>query len=235
RRDGVAAARLGHGDDHDRTSQPVARRRRPGPRVARRPVPTGRPTIRRQVIMQPSSRRRRWVLIETGGNQRYIFGSSRLRHVVGASQLVHEVGTGWVPEAVDACGLSDDTVVMTASGKALLLVDSREAGRAVVREVTRRALREAPGLRVTGVVGPEFDPQAPMAHERARAETYGQMPLVRAARPSLQNRDRVFPWHELCRYSGQPAACRERYGGDEPPVPTAAAMLARSRARDRAY
>lgn len=185
--------------------------------------------------MQPSSRRRRWVLIETGGNQRYIFGSSRLRHVVGASQLVHEVGTGWVPEAVDACGLSDDTVVMTASGKALLLVDSREAGRAVVREVTRRALREAPGLRVTGVVGPEFDPQAPMAHERARAETYGQMPLVRAARPSLQNRDRVFPWHELCRYSGQPAACREPYGGDEPPVPTAAAMLARSQARNRAY
>src|SRR5690606_16238863 len=148
------------------------------------------------VIMQRSSRRRHWVLIETGGNQRYIFGSSRLRHVVGASQLVHEVGTCWVPEAVAACGLPDGTVVMTASGKALLLVDSREAGKAVVRTVTRRALRDAPGLRVTGVVGPEFDSQAPLEHERARAETYQQMARVRAARPSLQVRGRVLPWHE---------------------------------------
>src|SRR5690606_27724730 len=98
-----------------------------------------------------------------------------------------------------------------------------------------RALQDAPGLRVTGVVGPEFDPQAPMEHERARAETYQQMARVRAARPSLQVRDRVFPWHELCRYSGQPAAGRELYGGGEPPVPTAAAMLARSQARHRAY
>lgn len=176
---------------------------------------------------------RRWVLIETGGNQRYIFGSNRLRHVVGASQLVHEVGTGWVPEVVARLGLPAETVVMTASGKALLLVDSAEAGRAVIRKVTGRALTEAPGLRVTGVVGPPFDPADDAAHEDARVKTYALNAQVRAARPDPLVRDRVFPWHRLCRDTGQPAERLERYGSDEP-VPASAGVLARSRARDRA-
>ncbi len=175
-----------------------------------------------------------WVLIETGGNQRYIFSSNRLRHVVGASQLVHEVGTVWVAEAVERCGLPRDTVVMSASGKALLLVSSATAGRVVVRDVTTRALREAPGLRVTGVVGPAFDPTDDGAHELARADTYALHRRVRAARPDPLQRDRIFPWHRLCRDSGQPAAGEEVYG-DEPPVPASAAVLARSQARDRAW
>jgi len=181
---------------------------------------------------QPAASRH-WVLIETGGNQRYIFGSNRLRHVVGASHLVHEVGTGWVPEAVGRLGLPEDTIVMTASGKALLLVDSADAGRAVIREVTRRALAEAPGLQVTGVVGPAFDPADDGAHEPARAETYAWHAKVRAARPDELVRDRVFPWHRLCRDSGQPAACEEVYSTEER-VPAAAGMLARSWVRGRA-
>lgn len=177
--------------------------------------------------------RRHWVLIETGGNQRYIFGSNRLRHVVGASQLVHEVGTEWVVEAAERHGPAAE-VVMTASGKALLLADSAEAGRAVIREVTTRALTEAPGLRVTGAVGPPFAPADDAAHEPARAETYQRHATVRAARPDPLARDRVFPWHRLCRDSGQPAAVEETYGEDEQDVPTSAGMLARSRARGRA-
>lgn len=175
---------------------------------------------------------RRWVLIETGGNQRYIFGSNRMRHVVGASQLVHEVGTEWVPAAANGLGPAAQ-VVMTASGKALLLVDSTETGQAVIREVTRRALAEAPGLRVTGVVGRAFDPSDDSAHEPARADTYRLHAEVRAARPDLLVRDRVFPWHRLCRDSGQPAAGEELYGDDER-ASASAGVLARSRARGRA-
>ncbi|KXK58952.1 hypothetical protein AWW66_26910 [Micromonospora rosaria] len=177
---------------------------------------------------------RHWVLIETGGNQAYIFGSNRLRHVVGASQLVHEVGTEWVRDAVTDAALSPDPVVMTASGKALLLVDSAAAGQAVIRAVTRRALTEAPGLRVTGVVGPGFDPTDDGAHEEARRDTYALHGRVRAARTDLVLRDRVFPWHRLCRDSGQPAAREEVYGSGEPAVPASAGMLARSGARNRA-
>ncbi|MFY1637870.1 Cas10/Cmr2 second palm domain-containing protein [Solwaraspora sp. WMMB335] len=176
---------------------------------------------------------RHWVLIETGGNQRYIFGSNRLRHVVGASQLVHEVGTEWVPTAVGQLGGPDATVVMTASGKALLLVGTRDAGRAVIRDVSEQALRKAPGLLVTGAVGPPFDAADPAAHEPARSETYALHAKARAARRDPLLRDRVFPWHRLCRDSGQPAADEERYGEDEP-VAASAEVLARSDARHRA-
>ncbi|MFC8849721.1 MULTISPECIES: hypothetical protein [unclassified Micromonospora] len=177
---------------------------------------------------------RHWVLIETGGNQRYIFGSNRLRHVVGASQLVHEVGTEWVPTAIEQLASPAVEVVMTASGKALLLVDSAEAGRAVIRKVTRRALVEAPGLLVTGVVGPAFDPADYEAHEQAREDTYRCHARVRATRRDPLVRDRVFPWHRLCRDSGQPAAREEVYGEAEEPAPASAGVLARSRARGRA-
>lgn len=177
---------------------------------------------------------RRWVLIETGGNQPYIFGSNRLRHVIGASQLVHEVGTAWVRTAADRLGLAPESSVLAVSGKALLLVDSAQTGRELIREVTGRALREAPGLRVTGVVGPAFDPTDDSAHEPARAETYRRHAAVRAARPDPLVRDRVFPWHRLCRDSGRPAAKMEVYGEGEEPVPASAGMLARSQARNRA-
>ncbi|MET7426945.1 hypothetical protein [Dactylosporangium sp. NPDC005555] len=175
---------------------------------------------------------RRWVLIETSGNQRYIFGSSRLRHVVGASHLVHEIGTVWVPDEAARLGLEDP--VMTASGKALLLVDSSDAGRDLIRAVTGRALRDAPGLRVTGVVGPAFDPADPHAHEPARRDTYALHAAARAARPDLLLRDRVFPWHLLCRDSGLPAAGEEYYG-PERRVPAATGVLTRSAATGRGH
>jgi hypothetical protein len=49
-------------------------------------------------------------------------------------------------------------VVLAISGKALLLVDDPAVGETVIGEVSLRALRRAPGLEVTGVVGPAFDP-----------------------------------------------------------------------------
>lgn len=187
--------------------------------------------------MDEPTRLSHWVLIETGGTQSYIFGSNRLRHVVGASQLVHEVGTEWVPEAVRQLGLPEaDTVVMTASGKALLLVRDAATGRAVIRAVTGRALDEAPGLRVTGAVGPPFDPADSDAYEAARERTYDTHRLVRAKRADPLVGDRVFPWHLACRDSGRPATSFEAYGtGDEAEwAPASAGVRARSAARQRA-
>jgi hypothetical protein len=184
-------------------------------------------------------------LIETGANQAYIFDTNRLRHVVGGSYLVREVGTGWVPEIADACGAE---AVLAISGKALLLAGDPATGRAVIARVSERALREAPGLEVTGVVGPGFDPdvdwlpgggddepaaagQGPMNHAAALVRTYELLEAARDARPSPLLRDPMLPWFEVCRDSGLPAAGIEEHadGG-----PAAAAVLAKSRIRHRA-
>jgi hypothetical protein len=201
-----------------------------------------------------------WLSLETGANQRYVFGSNRLRHVVGASQLVHDVGMTWAKKAALETGLAADAVVQATSGKALILVDSPDAGREVIRRVTRKALTDAPGLQVTGVVGPGFDEARPyvvpadpdagdlapaddidhaeLDHAAALRVTHAQHARVRAARRSPLLRDRVLPWHELCRETGLPAAGDELYGDDPDDRdawhPASAPVLARSAARRRA-
>jgi hypothetical protein len=175
-----------------------------------------------------------WVLIETGGTQAYIFGTNRLRHVVGASDLIRELGTAWVRAAAASAGAE---VVVAISGKGLLLAGDPEAGRAVVAAVSARALAEAPGLEVTGVVGPRFDPRqpwrpgdgdAPMNHVRALELTYELLDQVRMERPAPLLRDPVLPWFEVCRESGFPVAGVESHpdGG-----PAGAAVLAKAGAR----
>jgi hypothetical protein len=191
--------------------------------------------------------RQYWVLIETGANQAYIFDTNRLRHAVGASYLVRELGTTWVPAAAGSRGAR---VVLAISGKALLLVDDRATGRAVISHVSERALREAPGLDVTGVVGPAFDPAvnwlpagdtdpapgspSPFTHVEALAGTYDVLDLARAARPSPHLRDPLLPWFEVCRDSGLPAAGNEDHAdGEHAAAPVLAKSGQRRGARDR--
>ena len=119
------------------------------------------------------------VLIETVGNQAFVFATNKLRENVGASELTAQAGTRFVLEAVrdvgapDLCansaaemrktlrdsslnrpadGSNPVEVILAVSGKALLLVNHEESGRRIVSQVTRRALKEAPGLEVRGVV-----------------------------------------------------------------------------------
>lgn len=95
---------------------------------------------------------RYWVLVETGGNQSFIFETNRLRHAVGASQLIHESTTVWLDQAIT--GDEGISVVQSVSGKALLLVNSPSSGHAIVRALSQRALQEAPGMELTGSSGP---------------------------------------------------------------------------------
>lgn len=180
-----------------------------------------------------------WVVIETGGNQPYIFDSNRLRHVVGGSELVLQACTTWV---TDLCGRSeavdDGEIVQSLSGKAILLVNSAERGHQIVREISRRALREAPGLEITGAVGRAFNPgltwdsttpiappppewwePATVDHVTALHATFARQRRARAARPTPELRFRGLPWHLPCHETGLPAVEAYWYGpADTQPV-----------------
>ena len=175
-----------------------------------------------------------WVLVETGANQAYIFDSNRFRHAVGASQLVYQLGTSWVSESCG--GLVGVHQVLAISGKALLLVEDPETGREIIERITSRTLLAAPGLQVTGCVGPSFDPglawhqasqpgPARFTHVEALEDTYRLIEDVRASRPPAEARDPMLPWFATCADTGLPAAGTGWHVDDED---AAASVLAKS-------
>ena len=89
-------------------------------------------------------------MVETGGNQAYIFGSNRLRENLGASELVRQVCTDWVDDAIS--GVDHAQKIVATSGRAIVFFPDEESARRFVFEVTRRALSNAPGLAVGGAV-----------------------------------------------------------------------------------
>ncbi len=178
-----------------------------------------------------------WVWLETGGNQKYIFASDRLRNMIGGSQVIYDSGTRWVEDTIKEMTSSEPSgelmKVMATSGKALLRTESKELARAFITRITRRALAQAPGLQLTGTIGPAFNPALPanldstltsplpsgkpeLDFHTALRETWAQHQKVRAARPAPAQRDPLLPWHEQCRDTGYPAAHYEPYGRPSP-------------------
>ena len=106
------------------------------------------------------------VMLETNGNQRYIFSSPRLRDNIGASSLLTRLEQ-WTGEALVSTGAADawrqshglppapdadeSQWVSRSSGKVIAMVDAPQRARDVIGEVTRRALAQAPGLDISGV------------------------------------------------------------------------------------
>jgi len=159
-----------------------------------------------------------WVVIETASNQAFVFASNKQAVNVGASELIFRVGMEWVPAAVarvkeDGAWVEE---IVLASGKALLIVDTEDHGRSIIRAVTEKALQEAPGLQVWGVVDPESisdDTDRGPALERA----HGLHAACRAVRPPSLLRAPTLPYVEPCRYSGLPATAMGREGANRYP------------------
>jgi len=143
------------------------------------------------------------VLLETSGNQRFIFATNKLRENVGASEATFRVGERLVRLA--AAGVPGLREVMVTSGKALLLVDREEQGRQIVRGATRRALDETPGLDLTGVVSRGFDLDTEPLH-RLVGEVHEQFEATRASRPGPELRFQRLPLVDECATSGLPAS-----------------------------
>lgn len=95
------------------------------------------------------------VMLETNGNQRFVFESPRLRDAIGASYLVARLDQ-WVKEEfgklAPAQSVSYEVAcVSRSSGKVIVRVDEKEAAKSLISAVTRRVAAQAPGLDVTGV------------------------------------------------------------------------------------
>jgi hypothetical protein len=195
------------------------------------------------------------VLIETSGNQAYIFATNKLRENVGASELTYRAGTLWLMDALTSItnnsrysannirtvqdmhalvrseppiGNGNPVEILIAtSGKALLLVDDQDIGKRIVREVTRRALIEAPGMEIFGVVSPAFDLNNQSIHEMIRY-VHREYEAVRSRLPSPQVRFQRLPIIMDCGTSGLPAARWDASGRS--PGPRSAVSLAKVQA-----
>ncbi len=170
------------------------------------------------------------VLIETSGNQQYIFSTNKLRENVGASELTYRAGTEWLLDAVHLEGgpklWVDDPatfrenllnqksitdpgvaveVLVATSGKALLLVKEFETGRKIVQRLTMKALEFAPGIDVCGVISKGFDWEIRPLGE-VNEEVHKRFEEVRASRPGHSMRFLRLPLAEDCKSSGLPAS-----------------------------
>ncbi|MCS6864211.1 MAG: hypothetical protein RMJ52_11225 [Gemmataceae bacterium] len=185
------------------------------------------------------------VLIETSGNQAFIFATNKLRENVGASELTARVGTRFVLKAVQEAGgqlpsnprdpatypqISDQNlveVILAVSGKALLLVRDADLGRQIVRAVTLCALKEAPGLEVRGVVSRDFDFEKDALHPLV-GEVHREFEMVRSKLPGPVARFQRLPIIAECASSGLPASNYDVSGPE--PAPRSAVILAKRKA-----
>ncbi|WP_448573212.1 Cas10/Cmr2 second palm domain-containing protein [Trichothermofontia sp.] len=182
------------------------------------------------------------VLIETSGNQSYIFSTNRLRENIGASELTYQAGTYWVGQAVDdqneqeqfkSCRTPAEfrtalrnqrplgeqaqkaEIIVAASGKALILAKNEEIAKGIISEVTRRALIEAPGLDIAGVYE-AISVTQDFAHEKTLAEAIKKVhktfERMRSRRPSPESRFLRLPIVASCAVSGLPAATIDTLG-----------------------
>lgn len=178
----------------------------------------------------------RLVLISTSSNQSYIFASNRLREAVGASYLVACSTTKWIDEA---CGRARGTRLQASSGNALITTPD-ECARQLVREVTLKALQEAPGLSITGV-SIEIAGATPTADEISKVFEEWQRHFGRTAAGASARFHRL-PVVAACGSTDWPAACwhsdlkpgNGTYPEDEEPIPLSAEVIAKRAVRHNA-
>ena len=174
------------------------------------------------------------VLLETSGNQRYIFSTNKLRENVGASELTYQIGTRIVVEEVgrpynyfkdtdgsdlrkllldekpieDPNNENDVEIIIATSGKAMLLTKSRDKAEEIVRKVTKRALENMAGLTINGAIC-----EVKNSSDKTEAENFHQtvtavierLDKIRYQIPNNLQRFQRIPFVAECNTSNLPA------------------------------
>jgi len=175
------------------------------------------------------------VLLETSGNQNFIFSTNKLRENVGASELTYLVGTKWLLEIVEELrqnpgqdlDFSNEVlrqylgnpsrnppieanntsieIVIAASGKALLLARDAATARQIIRQATHKAQKHTPGVDLCGVYC-EFEWGKQGGIGGAIPTIYKRFEEHRTRIPSPQLRFLRLPIVQECSTSGFPAS-----------------------------
>lgn len=202
----------------------------------------------------------RLVLLETSGNQAYIFGTNKMREIMGASELIHRTGTLFVERAIqEAFGTQfqvinldneppiesrrDGVEVITAtSGKALLLIDGENRCKKFIRAWSLHVATEAPGLDATAVFSSkpvslelETPDQSHLDIASAMRDVHDRFETARTFRISPIDRFQRLPVVAECQSSGGPAAewydPKSNHQSKEPPVALSRECIAKRDAR----
>lgn len=151
------------------------------------------------------------VMLETNGNQRFVFSSPRLRENVGASYLITQLAD-WTEQAANCLGIDKFGWVSKSSGKVILTVATEDDARKLIGQVTRKAFSAAPGLDVSGVFVDMCDPgnevKRPRISNRDLKEVHRKAAEYALNRPPAQARFSQMPFLQRGRDSALPASSR---------------------------
>lgn len=148
------------------------------------------------------------IMLETNGNQRFVFSSPRLRENVGASYLITQLAD-WTEQAakcIDKFGW-----VSKSSGKVILTVATEDDARKLIGEVTRKAFSAAPGLDVSGVfvdLNDSGDVEHPHVSDSDLRKVHKTAVEYALNRPPAQARFSQMPFLQRGRDSALPASSR---------------------------
>lgn len=177
-----------------------------------------------------------WLLmLETAGNQEYIFATNRTRENVGASHLTVLATGRWLDEALARCDPPPD-VVQQISGSALVLFAEghRDDAERVAAELTLRALASAPGLDLAAAIVQAPEPKRSTARTVAEAirRANGRLGHIRTTRPGPRARHPRLPLAADCASSGGGACAEQRLPAADGWRPRSAASIAKRAAGD---
>ena len=151
------------------------------------------------------------IMLETNGNQRFVFSSPRLRENVGASYLITQLAD-WTEQAAKCLGIDKFGWVSQSSGKVILTAATEDYARKLIGQVTRKAFSAAPGLDVSGVFVDMCDPgnevKRPRISNRDLKEVHRKAAEYALNRPPAQARFSQMPFLQRRRDSALPASSR---------------------------
>lgn len=172
------------------------------------------------------------VMLETNGNQRFVFTSPRQRENIGASYLLTMLAP-WTLAAAQDLGI-DATPVSVSSGKIILTVPDEPSARRLIGAVTRQVLALAPGMDVSGV----FKEITSLTEDELR-DIHVVANRYNLARPPAEARFAQIPYLVRADDSSLPAAPASRILGGMPPegraysLPSQVKRACSQRARNR--